>query len=638
MNPDERTEVIYALTRLAVMFKFDEKLVNWSIEEGLEQCKSKETAFRENDLYAVIMREYLRYKGGSLMKSLIGNVIRDVAENKELFDITRTAAVDDKSKKRYSSDEEVRRVQENAKKIRRATAKICDIVSNSFEEFLRILGPVCAVMKQKIAVYHNGDRKLLQNSIVAIVFLRYICLAITRALEWGILPSTMKTNKLTSKKIVYPQHVFRNLNFITKLLQKIANNELFEEWEDFSIFNKRIPELSEKLQHFMNEMINADDTWPESTHVVDEKEKKRDLKMVLDFIAKSSSSRRDEFDQSIIFVAKKLQKRTPPSTPPYDHMTVFGTFSTMNTFFVNKEALRKFISGTGVNRRRLMKKITSKKSKHRVYDVPMIEKEDYDGDEYFKYDVQATYHNIAGGKKFVVIVAFRGAWCPYCKVNLQKWNEQYSQIVADGGILIGISSQHMEFSQRTAAAWQIDFPLLGDPENILFRDYGLVISKNSDAGNGYFPYGMGQPGVIVLDDAGQQLYYWRSEPSDQNTDGATDRPEPVITVKEIMSTMFALKRTDSELSLDTSFDGMSDTESWDEDSHLTEDNSEDEDLLAVDNIIKRGLEDEKFAERVLRGWAPEPRYRRLFHRLRKEHRDKRMKKKKSKKSKKSSKK
>ena len=98
--------------------------------------------------------------------------------------------------------------------------------------------------------------------------------------------------------------------------------------------------------------------------------------------------------------------------------------------------------------------------------------------------------------------------------------------------------------------------------------------------------------------------------------------------------MFVLKRTDSELSLDTSLDGMSDTESWDEDSHLTEDMAEDEDLLAVDNIIKRGLEDEKFAERVLRGWAPEPRYRRLFHRLRKEHHDKRMKKKSKKSSKK----
>jgi peroxiredoxin len=269
-------------------------------------------------------------------------------------------------------------------------------------------------------------------------------------------------------------------------------------------------------------------------------------------------------------------------------------------------------------------------------DFELVLKEDFDGDEYFKYDIEATYDKLIADKKLVVIVEFRGAWCPYCKTNLQEWNQQNKHILASNGILIGLSSQHPEFSKKTAQAWGVEFPLLGDPENIMARKFGMYISKNSDAANGFYPYGMAQAGVVALDENQQQIYYWRSEPTPANIDGATDRPEPKVAMRDIWSALFQLQRSDSELSLDTSMDSFDwddldtdtdvDTSETDFSPKLSRDDGSDQALCEVsdngllDLLKQRTTQNRDFARHVIEELGKSRDNLKLYHTVRKQHR------------------
>jgi len=78
-------------------------------------------------------------------------------------------------------------------------------------------------------------------------------------------------------------------------------------------------------------------------------------------------------------------------------------------------------------------------------------------------------------KNGLLLVSFyRGAWCPYCNLELKALHERHADIVATGTTLIAISPQTPDFSMTTAQKHGLRFPVLSDTGNRVARQFGLV--------------------------------------------------------------------------------------------------------------------------------------------------------------------
>lgn len=76
----------------------------------------------------------------------------------------------------------------------------------------------------------------------------------------------------------------------------------------------------------------------------------------------------------------------------------------------------------------------------------------------------------------VLVTFYRGAWCPYCSVQLRTYQEIAGALEAAGVTLIAISPQQPDGSLSMKEKEQLSFHVLSDPGNDVARAYGLVFS------------------------------------------------------------------------------------------------------------------------------------------------------------------
>jgi len=76
----------------------------------------------------------------------------------------------------------------------------------------------------------------------------------------------------------------------------------------------------------------------------------------------------------------------------------------------------------------------------------------------------------------VVLNFYRGAWCPYCNLELKALHDALPEISALGASLLSISPNVMEKSAAFAAANPFDFDILIDVDNKVANQYRLVFT------------------------------------------------------------------------------------------------------------------------------------------------------------------
>ncbi len=74
----------------------------------------------------------------------------------------------------------------------------------------------------------------------------------------------------------------------------------------------------------------------------------------------------------------------------------------------------------------------------------------------------------------VVLVWYRGAWCPYCNLQLASYQEHMDEFKAMGARLIAISPQLPDGSLSAAEKNELEFSVVSDVGNQTARKYGLV--------------------------------------------------------------------------------------------------------------------------------------------------------------------
>ena len=81
----------------------------------------------------------------------------------------------------------------------------------------------------------------------------------------------------------------------------------------------------------------------------------------------------------------------------------------------------------------------------------------------------------------VVLVFYRGAWCPYCNLQIAALRERIEDIEAAGGRLIAVSPMTPDASLTYVEQQSLPFAVLSDVGNTVARAYGLVF-RAGDAG------------------------------------------------------------------------------------------------------------------------------------------------------------
>jgi peroxiredoxin len=134
----------------------------------------------------------------------------------------------------------------------------------------------------------------------------------------------------------------------------------------------------------------------------------------------------------------------------------------------------------------------------------------------------------------LVVVFYRGAWCPFCNKYLHKLQENLSEIKAGGGNLVAISVENPDTSMTVSSKNELTFTVLSDPKFSVAKKFGIVYELPKETNEKYKGYGIDlvknngteKPelplsATYVVDSKGKIIYAWlepdytkRAEPAD----------------------------------------------------------------------------------------------------------------------------
>ncbi|MDQ3179217.1 MAG: AhpC/TSA family protein [Acidobacteriota bacterium] len=90
----------------------------------------------------------------------------------------------------------------------------------------------------------------------------------------------------------------------------------------------------------------------------------------------------------------------------------------------------------------------------------------------------------------LVVVFYRGAWCPFCNLYLKKLQENLSGIKAQGANIVAISVENPDKSLSVAQKNKVEFTVLSDPNLDTARKFGIVYQLDFATDEKYKTYGL----------------------------------------------------------------------------------------------------------------------------------------------------
>ncbi|MDX8409827.1 MAG: peroxiredoxin-like family protein [Mariprofundales bacterium] len=96
-------------------------------------------------------------------------------------------------------------------------------------------------------------------------------------------------------------------------------------------------------------------------------------------------------------------------------------------------------------------------------------------------------------KGLVVLNFYRGAWCPYCKLELQALDKIMLELHAMGASLVAISPNLPEKTAEFSADNPFSFTLLSDPGLKVAEQYGIVFRMSDNLIPAYQKLGIDLP-------------------------------------------------------------------------------------------------------------------------------------------------
>lgn len=123
----------------------------------------------------------------------------------------------------------------------------------------------------------------------------------------------------------------------------------------------------------------------------------------------------------------------------------------------------------------------------------------------------------------VILMFYRGNWCPLCMAQIREIAEQYQSLQEKGVRVALVSPQSHTQSAALAKQFSVQFDFLRDDNNQSARTLGIIDEGGTPAGLEVFGYDSDtvMPTVLILDREGRLVYQ-------HLTDNYRVRPEPSL--------------------------------------------------------------------------------------------------------------
>ena len=89
----------------------------------------------------------------------------------------------------------------------------------------------------------------------------------------------------------------------------------------------------------------------------------------------------------------------------------------------------------------------------------------------------------------VVVVFYRGGWCPYCNLHLRGFQRRLPEFRELGATVVAISPQLPDNSLSTREKDELAFPVLSDVGNKVARQFGIVFELSDELVELYRQFG-----------------------------------------------------------------------------------------------------------------------------------------------------
>jgi len=90
----------------------------------------------------------------------------------------------------------------------------------------------------------------------------------------------------------------------------------------------------------------------------------------------------------------------------------------------------------------------------------------------------------------VVLVFYRGQWCPYCNKQLKKLEDSLSLITAKGATLIAVTPEKQENISKTIEKTKASYPILFDDGLKIMKSYDVAFAVDDKTIEKYKSYGI----------------------------------------------------------------------------------------------------------------------------------------------------
>jgi len=90
----------------------------------------------------------------------------------------------------------------------------------------------------------------------------------------------------------------------------------------------------------------------------------------------------------------------------------------------------------------------------------------------------------------VILMWYRGGWCPYCNLTLKAMQDMLPLFQEGGAQLVALTPESPDKSISTAEKNDLDFEVLSDINNTVAREYGVVFKLTDDVKK-YYEDGFG---------------------------------------------------------------------------------------------------------------------------------------------------
>ena len=93
-------------------------------------------------------------------------------------------------------------------------------------------------------------------------------------------------------------------------------------------------------------------------------------------------------------------------------------------------------------------------------------------------------------EKELIVVFYRGQWCPYCNRHLSELQDHLEDFKKAGAQIIAISPEKTENINKTIKKTKADFPILWDKDNSIMESFGVNFILAKDLQEKYKKYGV----------------------------------------------------------------------------------------------------------------------------------------------------